>query len=184
LIGSTILIGLPGSGKSSVGRRLAQRLNTVFFDSDSIIEERIGCSIRDYFSREGEESFRDIEQVVISELAGLREGVVATGGGAVLRKANREALRGAAYVVYLHSLPEELYRRLRHDVKRPLLQVQDPLGRLRDLHGVRDPLYRETANIVVETGRPSVGMLVSAIASELERASSAAQTARGCLDLR
>jgi shikimate kinase len=165
-----VLVGLPGSGKSSVGRRLAQRLDLPFFDSDTVIEQRIGCSIRDYFAREGETRFRDIEQAVIAELAGTRGAVVATGGGAVLREANRAALRGGAYVIYLHSMPEDLYRRLRHDMKRPLLQVQDPLGRLRELHEVRDPLYRETAHTIVETGRPSVASLVHVIASQLELA--------------
>jgi shikimate kinase len=165
-----VLVGLPGSGKSSVGRRLAQRLDLPFFDSDTVIEQRIGCTIRDFFAREGETRFRDIEQAVIAELACTRDAVVATGGGAVLREANRAALRGGAYVIYLHSMPEDLYRRLRHDVKRPLLQVQDPLGRLRDLHEARDPLYRATAHTVVDTGRPSVASLVHVIAAQLELA--------------
>jgi shikimate kinase len=149
---------------------LAQRLDLPFFDSDTVIEQRIGCTIRDFFAREGETRFRDIEQAVIAELACTRGAVVATGGGAVLREANRVALRGGAYVIYLHSLPEDLYRRLRHDMKRPLLQVQDPLGRLRELHEVRDPLYRETAHTTVETGRPSVTSLVHVIAAQLELA--------------
>jgi shikimate kinase len=165
-----VLVGLPGSGKSSVGRRLAQRLDLPFFDSDTVIEQRIGCTIRDFFAREGETRFRDIEQAVIAELACMRGAVVATGGGAVLREANRAALRSGAYVIYLHSLPEDLYRRLRHDMKRPLLQVQDPLGRLRELHEGRDPLYRATAHTTVETGRPSVASLVHVIAAQLELA--------------
>jgi shikimate kinase len=164
------LVGLPGSGKSSVGRRLAQRLNLAFFDSDVVIEERLGCTIREYFDREGEAGFRDIEQAVIAELACRREAVVATGGGAVLREANRKALRDGTHVVYLHSAPEDLQRRLRHDMKRPLLQVADPLGRLRELHDIRDPLYRQTAHLIVETGRPSVAMLVSDLMTQLERA--------------
>jgi shikimate kinase len=163
----TVLVGLPGSGKSSVGRRLAQRLDLPFFDSDTVIEQRIGCTIRDFFAREGETRFRDLEQEVIAELVGTRGAVVATGGGAVLREANRDALRRGAYVIYLHSMPEDLYRRLRHDMKRPLLQVQDPLGRLRELHEVRDPLYRATAHATVETGRPSVASLVQVIAAQL-----------------
>ena len=162
-----VLVGLPGSGKSSVGRRLAQRLDLPFFDSDTVIEQRIGCTIRDFFAREGETRFRDLEQEVIAELVGTRGAVVATGGGAVLREANRDALRSGAYVIYLHSMPEDLYRRLRHDMKRPLLQVQDPLGRLRELHEVRDPLYRATAHATVETGRPSVASLVQVIAAQL-----------------
>jgi shikimate kinase len=162
------LVGLPGAGKSAVGRRLAQRLQVPFVDSDQVIESRIGCSIRDYFEREGEASFRDIEQAVIAELAAAPGGIVATGGGTVLREANRAALRSGFHVIYLRSAPEELFQRLRHDVKRPLLQVADPLGRLRELYAVRDPLYRETAHEVVETGRPTVAMLVNAIVMQLE----------------
>ena len=125
------LVGLPGAGKSAVGRRLGQRLQLPFIDSDNVIEQRIGCSIRDYFEREGEASFRDIEQQVIADLAETATGVVATGGGSVLREANRNRLRASFHVIYLRSSPEDLFRRLRHDVKRPLLQVADPLGRLR-----------------------------------------------------
>jgi shikimate kinase len=163
-----ILIGLPGSGKSTVGRQLARRLQLSFLDSDQVIEERLGCSIRDYFEREGEASFRDVEESVIDELTLLTGGVLSTGGGSVLRPANRQHLRGRGYVVYLRSSPEELFRRLRNDVNRPLLQVADPLGRLRDLYVQRDPLYRETAHFVIETGRPSVATLVNMIAMQLE----------------
>ena len=164
------LVGLPGAGKSAIGRRLAQRLQVPFVDSDHVIEARIGCSIRDYFEREGELAFRDLEQAVIAELAAAAHGVVATGGGCVLREANRAMLRDHFHVLYLRSAPEDLFRRLRHDVKRPLLQVADPLGRLRELYGARDPLYRETAHDLVETGRPSVAMLVNIIVMQLELA--------------
>ena len=164
------LIGLPGSGKSAVGRRLGQRLELPFIDSDQVIEQHIGCSIRDYFEREGEARFRDVEQQVIAGLAATAHGVVATGGGSVLREANRRVLHDKFHVVYLRSTPEELFRRLRHDTKRPLLQVADPLGRLRDLYAVRDPLYRETAHDIVETGRPSVSMLVNLVLMQLELA--------------
>jgi shikimate kinase len=164
------LVGLPGAGKSAIGRRLAQRLQLPFIDSDHVIEERIGCSIRDFFEREGEGRFRDIEQAVITELAVAPHGVVATGGGCVLREANRQTLRANFHVLYLRSAPEDLFRRLRHDVKRPLLQVADPLGRLRDLHAARDPLYLETAHEMVETGRPTVATLVNIIVMQLELA--------------
>jgi len=139
-------------------------------DTDSLIEQRIGCSIREYFEREGEASFRDLEQAAIAELAGTSAGVLATGGGAVLREANRLQLHRHFHVIYLRSTPEDLFRRLRHDVKRPLLQVQDPLGRLRELHAARDPLYRETAHDTVDTGRPTVAMLVNLIVMQLELA--------------
>ncbi|RYF49861.1 MAG: shikimate kinase [Comamonadaceae bacterium] len=163
-----VLIGLPGSGKSSVGRRLAHRLDLVFSDSDLVIEQRLRCSIRDYFEREGEAAFRDIEQEVLAELSLSAQGVLATGGGSVLREANRRVLNDRFHVVYLRSSPEDLLRRLRHDTKRPLLQVVDPLARLRELHDQRDPLYRETAHTIVDTGRPSVAALVNTIVMQLE----------------
>ena len=164
------LIGLPGSGKSTVGRQLARRLQVSFFDSDHAIEVQLGCSIREYFEREGEDRFRDAEETVIEQLTREQKGVLATGGGAVLRAANRQYLRERTQVVYLSSSPDELFRRLRHDVNRPLLQVADPLGRLRDLYAVRDPLYRETAHFIIETGRPSVATLVNMILMQLELA--------------
>ncbi|WP_394788981.1 shikimate kinase [Rhodoferax sp.] len=168
---SIALVGLPGSGKSTVGRQLARRLQVPFIDSDHVIEQRIGCSIREFFEREGEECFRDVEQEVVDALTQNGPGVLATGGGTVLRPANREALRSRGQVVYLRSTPEEVFRRLRHDVNRPLLQVADPLTRLRDLFAVRDPLYRETSHFVIETGRPSVSSLVNMVVMQLELAS-------------
>lgn len=167
---NVVLIGLPGSGKSSVGRQLARRLQLPFVDSDHVIEQRLGCSIREYFDREGEDAFRDVEQAVIDDLSLNHVGVLSTGGGTVLRPANREHLHQRGKVVYLRSSPEEVFRRLRHDVSRPLLQVSDPLQRLRDLYAVRDPLYRETAHFTIETGRPSVATLVNMILMQLELA--------------
>ena len=164
------LIGLPGSGKSSVGRQLARRLQLPFSDSDHVIEQQLGCSIREYFEREGEERFRDVEESVIDQLTQGGPGVLSTGGGVILRQANRLRLRQHGQVVYLNSSPDVLFRRLRHDVNRPLLQVADPLNRLRDMHTLRDPLYRETAHFVVDTGRPSVATLVGMIVKQLELA--------------
>jgi len=165
------LVGLPGSGKSAIGRRLGQQLGWRFVDSDHSIEDRIGCTIRAFFEREGEDAFREVEEQVLADLTfSLRRSVMATGGGSVLRASNRQHLRERTHVVYLRSSPEELLRRLRHDTKRPLLQVADPLQRLKDLHAVRDPLYREIAHTTVDTGRPSIAMLVSTIVQQLEDA--------------
>lgn len=164
------LIGLPGSGKSTVGRQLARRLQLPFFDSDYVIEERLGCSIRTAFARDGEDAFRDLEESVVDELTQISRAVISTGGGAVLRQATRQRLHDRGYVVYLNSSPDEISRRLKHDASRPLLQVDDPAARLRDLYAARDPLYRETAHFAIETGRPSVGTLVNMIAMQLELA--------------
>lgn len=167
------LIGLPGGGKSTVGRQLARRLGARFLDSDAVLEERIGMPIRSFFEHHGEAAFRDIEESVIDELSSSRHEqglVLATGGGAVLRPVNRERLHERCTVVYLRSTPEELYRRLRHDTQRPLLQVADPLARLRELYEVRAPLYEETAHHRVDTGRPSVSTLVNIIVTQLEMA--------------
>jgi shikimate kinase len=164
------LVGLPGSGKSTVGRQLARRLRIPFYDSDHVIEERLGYSIRTAFERDGEESFRNLEEAVLDELTQIPRAVVSTGGGAVLRQATRQRLHDRGYVVYLNSSPDDIARRLKHDASRPLLQVDDPLKRLRDLYAARDPLYRESAHFTLETGRPSVATLVNMIVMQLELA--------------
>lgn len=149
---------------------MARRLSARFYDSDLVIEQRIGCSVRAFFEREGEAAFRDLEETVLAELTEHTACVLSTGGGSVLRQANRHNLRTRTQTVYLHSSPEEVFRRLRHDQSRPLLQVPDPLARLKELYEVRDPLYRQTAHFVVETGRPTVFMLVGTILAQLEQA--------------
>jgi len=164
------LVGMPGCGKSTVGRHLARHLGLPLVDSDHEIERRIGMPIRAWFETHGEASFRDIEQQVIDQLSSGGEIVLATGGGAVLRRANRDALHQRTQVFYLRSTPEELARRLRHDTQRPLLQVANPLRRLRELFRERDPLYRQTAHYVIETGRPSVPALVNLVLMQLELA--------------
>lgn len=164
---------MPGSGKSTVGRHVARQLGLPFVDTDHVIEDRIGCSIRDYFETRGEPAFRDVEHEVIDEVTQLDGHVIATGGGAVLRDTNRKALRERTTVVYLRSTPEDLARRLRHDTHRPLLHqggAADPLRRLRALFDDRDPLYQSTAHFVIETGRPSVHSLVNMVMMQLELA--------------
>ncbi len=151
------LVGLPGSGKTTIGRQLARRLSLDYFDSDHVIEQQLGCSIRTYFEHEGEDRFRELESAVLDELTQKSGAVISTGGGAVLREVNRQRLHERCQVVYLNSHPDELFRRLRHDVTR-----------LRDLHAVRDPLYRATAHFIIETGRPSVGALVNMIVMQIE----------------
>jgi shikimate kinase len=164
------LVGMPGCGKSTVGRHLARQLGLHFFDSDSEIERRSGMPVREFFAQQGEAAFRDIEQDVIEELTGRPGTLLATGGGAVLRPSNRDALHSRTHVFYLRATPEELHRRLRNDTHRPLLQVADPLRRLRELYRERDPLYRRTAHFVVEAVRPSVPALLGMVLMQLELA--------------
>jgi shikimate kinase len=161
---------MPGSGKSTVGRHLARRLGVPFIDSDTEIEARLGVPIREWFSQHGEQAFRDVEQDVIEELSTRNDAVLATGGGAVLRPSNRDALHSRTHVLYLRSSPEEIFRRLRHDTQRPLLQVDNPLQKLRELFRERDPLYRRTAHFVVEGARPSAHALLGMVLMQLELA--------------
>ncbi len=161
---------MPGSGKSTVGRHLARQLGLRYVDSDHEIEAEIGMPIRAFFDAHGEAAFRDVEHGAIDRLTREPGVVLATGGGAVLRPANREALHGRTQVLYLRATPEELHRRLRHDTQRPLLQVADPLRRLRELYRERDPLYRRTAHFVVEAARPSVQALMGMVLMQLEMA--------------
>jgi shikimate kinase len=167
---SLSLVGMPGCGKSTVGRHLARHIGLRFVDADHEIESRIGMPIRDFFEQEGEPAFRDVEQDVIDELSQQHGVLIATGGGAVLRPSNRDALHSRTHVIYLRATPEELQRRLRHDTHRPLLQVEDPLRRLRELFRDRDPLYRRTAHFVVEAARPSVPALLNMVLMQLELA--------------
>ncbi len=161
------LIGLPAVGKSTVGRRLARRLGFAFADCDGLLEQRFQQRIRDFFETEGEQRFRDAESAMLEELAGAADTVIATGGGAVLRPANRELLRRRTLCVYLRAHPDALLTRLQRDTKRPLLQVADPAARLRELSDERDPLYREAAQLEVETRGKSLDMIVDTILREL-----------------
>ncbi|MEJ7928510.1 shikimate kinase [Ramlibacter sp. AN1015] len=161
------LIGLPGAGKTTVGKLLARRLGLAFIDSDAAIEQQLGCSIRAFFEAQGEAAFRDVESQVLHRLTEGEACVLSTGGGIVLRSENRDRLRATCRVGYLDASPEDLFRRLRHDGKRPLLQVDDPLARLRALHAERAPLYRETAHITVEAGRARAAEVVERLCAQL-----------------
>jgi shikimate kinase len=162
------LIGMPGGGKSTVGRQLARRLRVDFLDTDLLVEQRAGLSIPELFARDGEAAFRRLESEALAAALREPEGVIATGGGIVLAPANRETLRRHTTAVYLKATPRDLARRVRTDGRRPLLQGPDPLGRLRQLYAQRDPLYRDTAHYIIETGRPSVTGLVNIVLMQLE----------------
>jgi shikimate kinase len=166
--GNIFLVGMMGAGKTSVGRVLAKRLNKIFYDSDHVIEERTGVKIPVIFEIEGEPGFRHRESAVIEELTTLDEVVIATGGGAVLAKENRENLRARGTVVYLRASVKDLLNRTRHDKNRPLLQTADPRARLNELFEMRDPLYREVAHVTVDTGSQSLTTLVNRLHHVLE----------------
>jgi len=141
---------MPGGGKSTVGREVARRLHRHFVDCDKEVEVRSGCTIAALFERDGEAAFRDLEATTLAALVEAESAVIATGGGAILRDANRELLRRRTRCVYLRASPGFLWRRLRRDRRRPLLQVADPEARLRAMSAEREPLYLETAAIVVD----------------------------------
>lgn len=140
-----------GAGKTTVGKQLASQLGMQFVDSDHVIQERTGVDIPTIFEFEGEEGFRDREQAAIDDLTQEDRQVLATGGGAILRPENRRNLSARGIVVFLSCTPEQQYQRTFRDRKRPLIQTDDPLTRLKELMDVREPLYRETADYVVST---------------------------------
>ena len=161
------LVGMMGAGKTTVARLLAGRLNRPFIDSDQELEARCGVKVPVIFEIEGEEGFRAREAAVLDELTARSGIVLATGGGAVLRQENRERLGARGVVVYLRAQPRDLHMRTRHDKNRPLLATADPQKRLEELYEQRDPLYREVADLVVDTGRQGVQILLKQILSTL-----------------
>lgn len=166
--GSLILVGMMGAGKTTVGRLLARRLKRSFYDSDEEIERRCGVRVPVIFDIEGEAGFRARETQVIAELCALDNTVLATGGGVVLAEENRRIIAARGIVVYLHARPPHLWQRVRHDRNRPLLATADPQKKLEELYAERDPLYREVADLVVDTGKQSVQMLAKDLLTRLE----------------
>ncbi len=161
------LVGLMGAGKTTIGRSLAKRLNLDFIDSDREIEARTGVNIPTIFEIEGEEGFRKREAQVIADLSRLSGRVVGTGGGAVLRPENRANLKVSGFVVYLNVPPHILLERTRHDRNRPLLQVADPLLKLKELFLQRDPLYREVADLVIDGSRTNAQGVLQLLIKEV-----------------
>lgn len=164
------LVGMMGAGKTTVGRQLAKRLGKTFHDADREIEGRTGVSVAVIFDIEGEAGFRKREAEVIEHLTTLDDIVLATGGGAVLDARNREHLKSRGFVIYLHALPPVLWQRTRTDKSRPLLQGADPHVRLESLYAVRDPLYRDVADLVVDTGRQGIGPLITQVLARIDEA--------------
>ena len=156
-----------GAGKTTVARLLAGRLKRQFIDADLELEARCGVKVPVIFEIEGEAGFRNREAAVLEDLTARPAIVLATGGGAVLRPDNRQRLMARGLVIYLRAQPRDLYMRTRHDKGRPLLATADPLKRLEELFEQRDPLYREVADLVVDTGRQGVQVLVKQVLSTL-----------------
>ncbi|MGP0171815.1 shikimate kinase AroK [Pseudomonas sp. NCHU5208] len=165
---NVILVGPMGAGKSTIGRLLAKELRLPFKDSDKEIEQRTGANIPWIFDVEGEQGFREREQSVIAELCQQDGLVLATGGGAVMRVENRQALHAGGRVVYLHASVEQQIERTARDRNRPLLRNANPAQVLRDLMALRDPLYRELADIVIETDERPPRMVVQEILARLD----------------
>ena len=163
-----VLIGLMGAGKSTIGRRLAARLHLPFVDADQDIEQRTGVAVKVIFEIEGEAGFRKRESEALDRLTAMTDLVLATGGGAVLDADNRRRLSERGFVIYLHAQPRDLWMRTRNDKTRPLLQTDDPRARIQALYDFRDPLYRQVADLVVDTGRQGVGVLLNNLIQNLE----------------
>lgn len=171
------LVGLMGSGKTTIGRALAKRLNLRFVDADHEIEARTGATIPLIFEIEGEASFRQREADVIRDLTAEQGIVLATGGGAVLNEQSRRYLHERGTVIYLRASVNSILQRTSHDRNRPLLQTVDPRARIEELSKQRAPLYEEVAHITIETGRPNVQSVVQNILAQLERNTPAAAPA-------
>ena len=165
--GNVFLVGMMGAGKTTLGRALAQRLRLRFTDTDRVLVERTGVPVATVFEIEGEAGFRRREASVLAELAAGDDQVIATGGGAILAPENREVMRANGTVVYLRARLESLWERTRHDTSRPLLQTADPRGTLARLLEQRDPLYREAAHVIVDTGSQSAATLVARVVAAL-----------------
>lgn len=158
-----------GAGKSTIGRLLAKELHLPFKDSDKEIEVRTGADIPWIFDVEGEQGFREREQAAIADLCREDGLVLATGGGAILREANRAALHAGGRVIYLHTSVEQQLERTARDRNRPLLRTADPERVLRELLAIRDPLYREIADVIIETDQRPPRLVVQEILSRLEQ---------------
>lgn len=161
--GNLYLIGLPGAGKTTLGRQLARRLGKPFLDADRELERTLGVSIPTIFEIEGEVSFRNREEAMLAELVQRTNVVLATGGGVVLRPANREYLKENGTVVYLHADPAVVYQRVQSSRNRPLLNTPDRLAKLYELYGIRDVLYREVADVTVESERGEIARFAASL---------------------
>ncbi|HYG36567.1 MAG TPA: shikimate kinase [Clostridia bacterium] len=166
------LIGFMGTGKSSVGRLIADTLHFTFLDTDYVIENRIGLSISEVFKRHGEPVFRDWERRLVEELTLRNDTVISTGGGLPINPANLESLKTHALVVCLWASPEAIYERVKDHSHRPLLDEPDPLAKIRHLLSIREPYYRQ-ADVLVSTEMRSVREVATQVIHQFHLARSA-----------
>ncbi len=164
-----VLTGFMGAGKSTVGKALAAKLGLRFVDTDEEIERRAGMKIAEIFQKHGEPHFRELERRVVEEVSKLEGCVIVTGGGVVLNKENISNLRKNGVIVYLHAEPEVIYQRLRGDTSRPLLRVDNPLRRIKELMEQRAPYYANH-DYMVDTSKLSVEEVVEGVAKLYARA--------------
>ncbi len=157
-----------GAGKSTIGRLLSSELKLEFIDSDKVIEDKCGADIPWIFDMEGEDGFREREEQAIDELTMRNDIVLATGGGVVMREANRRHLSSRGTVVYLCTSVEQQLARTARDKNRPLLQTANPEAVLRELFARRDPLYREIADIIIYTDRRNPRWVVQELKTKIK----------------
>lgn len=162
------LVGPMGAGKSTIGRVLASELNRQFRDTDRVIEDRTGADIPWIFDMEGEAGFRDRETAVLADLCLETDLVIATGGGIVLRPENRQMMKESGYVCYLTASTDQLVERTSRDKKRPLLQVENPRQKIIDLLAHREPIYRDSADFIINTDKRSPKMVAQEIMRLIE----------------
>lgn len=162
-----IIIGMPGSGKTTVGRHLSKLTGKQWIDTDKLLQDRLGCRIQTFFETHGEAAFREAEQSVLLYLLTLSNHVISTGGGIVCQPVNGSLLRSIGKVVFIDVPLASLWNRLQGDIKRPLLQTEDPLATLTQLYESRHSLYHHCAHLVVPITQPSSHKVAHTILQQL-----------------
>ena len=165
-----VFIGAMGAGKTTIGRQVAKKLNRSFYDSDCEIEERTGADIPWIFEIEGESGFRKRESEMLRELLNRTDIVLSTGGGAVLAEENRSLFNNTdGYIIYLKSSPDKLHRRIQADKRRPLLNTVDKMATIIEILSLREPLYMETADIVIDTDKLSINQIIKTVLGRINQ---------------
>lgn len=162
-----VLIGFMGCGKSTIGKELAKRLKYSFIDSDAEIENKIGMSISDFFAEYGETKFRTIEEKIISQIALDKHLVIATGGGIIKNSNNISALKDSGVIFYLKASPLTIFKNVKDDNTRPLLNTENKLETIKNLLNERNPVYERVADFVIDTDNKSIDDITSYILNHI-----------------